>query len=83
MINSVKEKFLKAHNFSNKIFWLTETPQSWTVRHLQKEFNSTFKLAQKTKEIQMKYRFGSYLPSRKSVTLSETDFSLENKCSVR
>ena len=36
MINSVKEKFLKAHNFSNKIFWLTVTSQNWTVRHSQK-----------------------------------------------
>ena len=70
MINSVKEKFLKAHNFSNKIFWLTVTPQSWTARHLQKEFNITVKLAQKATQIQMKYGFGSYPPSRKSVTLS-------------
>ena len=72
----MKEKFLKAHHFSNKIFWLIVTPQSWTIGHLQKEFTITFKLSKKVKQIQMKYRFGSYPPSRRSVNLFETDFSL-------
>lgn len=77
MLLSVKKKFQTISNYSEKIFWLTISPPSWTAYKLQKEFNTTYKLASHAKKTQNMFGFGSH-PTQKisGRKISENDISV-------
>lgn len=72
LLNEIKQVFNEAPFIVDKIKYLTMTPRSWSIRELERNFKTTYRMARKAKQLQDECGFGSSPNPRPSRTLPQS-----------